>query len=275
MSLETSARNGRAWRAFDSAGTAVWTAPDASAKLAKGLGHAVAAAVHYLAPAETAGVGNLCPWSTKGCRLTCLNTAGRAGILLPGHRTNAILRARRRRARAFMLARPQYLARMLKEARRHVAHATADGFEAALRPNGTSDLPFEKILPELFALGCPVYDYTKSRKRALDYVAGRMPAAYHLTYSASERDSVADLVALASAGLGIAVVFDSAACADVLARGSWLGFPIIDGDESDARYLDRQRHGIPAGGYFIALRAKGRAKRDASGFVRRGCGGGA
>lgn len=272
MSRAASARNLRAWRAFDAAGTSVWTAPDASAKLAKGLSHAVAAAVHYLAPAETAGVGNLCPWSTAGCRLTCLNTSGRAGILLPGHRTNAILRARRRRARAFMLARAPYLARMLEEARRHVAHATAEGFAPALRPNGTSDLPFEKILPELFNIGCPVYDYTKSRQRALDYVAGRMPPTYHLTFSASERDSVADLVALATAGLGIAVVFDSAACSDVLARGTWLGFPVIDGDESDARYLDRKRHGIPSGGYFIALRAKGRAKKDRTGFVRR-CGG--
>lgn len=275
--LETSgpldARGIRAWRALVAAGTDIWTAPDASAKLAKGLAHAVAAAVHYLAPADSAGVGNLCPWSTPGCRAGCLNTSGRAGILLPGRRTNAILRARRRRARAFMLARPLYLARMLAEATRHVANARAAGLEPALRPNGTSDLPVERILPALFNLGAPVYDYTKSRARMLAFLAGRLPANYHLTFSAAEVDADSSLVDLLGMGAGVAMVFDAAAHAAVLAAGTWQGFPVVDGDESDARYLDRIRHGIPDRvGYVVALRAKGRAKRDRSGFVRR-CGG--
>lgn len=270
------ARGLRAWQALRAAGTAVWTAPDASAKLAKGLAHAVSAAVHYLAPASTAGVGNLCPWSTPGCRAGCLHTAGRAGILLPGRRTNAILRARRRRARAFMLARAPYLARMLAEAQRHVASARAAGFEPALRPNGTSDLPWERILPALFDLGAPVYDYTKSRARIGRFLRGELPPNYHLTYSAHEFDSPEALADLLRDGAGVAVVFDAAAHAETLAAGTWQGFPVVDGDESDARYLDRMRHGIPDRvGYVVALRAKGKAKRDRSGFVRRACGGGA
>lgn len=278
--LETSgrldARALRAWRALRAAGTSVWTAPDASAKLAKGLSHYVAAAVHYLAPADSAGVGNLCPWSTPGCRAGCLNTSGRAGILLPGRRTNAILRARRRRARAFMLARPQYLARMLAEAQRHVANARAAGFDPALRPNGTSDLPFERILPALYTLGAPVYDYTKSRARIGRFLRGELPQNYHLTYSAHEYDSAEALADLLRSGAGVAMVFDAAAHAAVLASGTWQGFRVVDGDESDARYLDRVRHGIPDRvGYVVALRAKGKAKRDRSGFVRRACGGGA
>ena len=42
---------------------------------------------------------------------------------------------------------------------------------------------------------------------------------------------------------------------------SWNGFPIYDGDDTDIRFMD------PKGGYIIGLRAKGKAKKDNSGFV--------
>lgn len=38
------------------------------------------------------------------------------------------------------------------------------------------------------------------------------------------------------------------------------GFPVFDGDDTDARFLDPKRH-------VIGLRAKGTAKKDTSGFV--------
>jgi hypothetical protein len=41
---------------------------------------------------------------------------------------------------------------------------------------------------------------------------------------------------------------------------TWQGFPVINGDESDLRFLD------PAG-VVVGLKAKGDAKKDASGFV--------
>ena len=42
---------------------------------------------------------------------------------------------------------------------------------------------------------------------------------------------------------------------------SWKGFPVYDGDDTDVRFLD------PKGGYVIGLRAKGKAKKDKTGFV--------
>ena len=41
---------------------------------------------------------------------------------------------------------------------------------------------------------------------------------------------------------------------------TWNGYPVIDGDRHDARFLDPQ-------GCVIGLRAKGTARKDTSGFV--------
>ena len=43
---------------------------------------------------------------------------------------------------------------------------------------------------------------------------------------------------------------------------TWHGFTVIDGDDDDLRYLDM-------GGVVIGLKAKGKAKKDTSGFVVR------
>jgi hypothetical protein len=41
---------------------------------------------------------------------------------------------------------------------------------------------------------------------------------------------------------------------------SWEGFPTLDGDKNDLRFLDQKNS-------VVALKAKGKAKKDASGFV--------
>ena len=42
---------------------------------------------------------------------------------------------------------------------------------------------------------------------------------------------------------------------------TWRGYPVIDGDEHDARFTDA------GAGVIIGLRAKGKARHDSSGFV--------
>ena len=42
---------------------------------------------------------------------------------------------------------------------------------------------------------------------------------------------------------------------------TWKGYPVYDGDDTDARFLD------PKGGYVVGLRTKGKAKKDTDGFV--------
>jgi hypothetical protein len=45
----------------------------------------------------------------------------------------------------------------------------------------------------------------------------------------------------------------------------WYGYEVVDGDSTDLRFLD------PKGGYVIGLRAKGKARKDTSGFVVQSC----
>ena len=56
---------------------------------------------------------------------------------------------------------------------------------------------------------------------------------------------------------------DKATKARALSLGAWLGSPVIDGDEHDARHLG------PDTGHVVALLAKGEARKDSTGFTLR------
>ena len=56
-------------------------------------------------------------------------------------------------------------------------------------------------------------------------------------------------------GINVAVVFRNAELPD-----KWLGIKVINGDKHDLRFKD-------AKGCIVGLKAKGKAKKDKSGFV--------
>jgi hypothetical protein len=102
------------------------------------------------------------------------------------------------------------------------------------------------------------YDYTKIANRK------RLPANYHLTFSLADGNDSEASRALDN-GLSVAAVFRNKA---TVARYERTGFelaglpvPVVNGDESDLRFLDPR-------GVIVALYAKGNATKDASGFVR-------
>jgi hypothetical protein len=101
------------------------------------------------------------------------------------------------------------------------------------------------------------YDYTKLANRK------GVPANYDLTFSYSGVPAYAPYVAKAVAkGERIAVVFRNRAIVEtMLANGeTFLGLPVVDGDDTDIRHLDPR-------GAIVALYAKGKARKDTSGFV--------
>jgi hypothetical protein len=172
-----------------------------------------------------------------------------------------------------------------------VRGALRRGLRPAVRLNGTSDLAWESIAPDLFLdfPGVIFYDYTKSAARvrrmleARDWSASvdspatvigrRVPAwwprNYDLTFSWSGTNG-ADAVALLRSGARVAVPFHGRP--PVGARVAWTGGPVwrasadlptwdvIDGDSTDLRFLD-------PGACIVGLKAKGPAKRDRSGWV--------
>ena len=139
------------------------------------------------------------------------------------------------------------------------AYATARGWRVAVRLNGTSDLRWEAFAASLFSEHADVnfYDYTKVSDRVTN---PNLPANYTLVYSRSERAGSERMARFVLAmGFNVAIVFNTRRGQSLPA--TWGGYPVIDGDETDLRYLD------PAGS-VVGLRAKGRARSAvAGGFV--------
>lgn len=233
-------------------------------KLAKGEKRGYRSAVLHLAPHTLSGF-NVCPAATAGCSAACLNTAGRGGIGLQRNGTNTIQEARKRRTLEFFGDRPAFMGRLTHELELFFEQCRRDGFKPAVRLNGTSDIRWETVpvdgAPHVMGLfpHVPFYDYTKLANRR------GLPANYHLTYSLAEGPvSWKGHLAALENGMNVAVVLSG--CGESRFPrpfpAKWNGRRLIDGDTSDLRFLDPR-------GVYVGLRAKGRAKTDTTGFVRR------
>jgi hypothetical protein len=208
-----------------------------------GLGYLTAGM--YLAPYKLSGK-NFCPWASAGCIAACLFTSGRGKY----QRTK---NARMRRSRLFIENRRAFVEQLHAEIARFVLFCRRRGKRPAIRLNGTSDLAWERIAPQLFTDFPEVqfYDYTKGMRRMLAFLNGDMPHDYHLTFSRSEVNE-ADCIDILSRGGNVAAVFSEM-------PSDWYGFPVYDADTHDLRFLDP--YGV--GG----LHMKGRARHDRTGFV--------
>ena len=201
----------------------------------------------YLAPASVSGVANVCPMSTQGCRDACLFTAGN-----PVNR--AMITTARINKTKFMVDSPESFRDCLRyDINKLVRKADKANMIPAVRINGTSDLPKLAIgLAKEFPT-VQFYDYTKIPKPY-----NRLLPNYHVTFSLSENNHIEALDVLKH-GMNVAVVFNKVK-GEVLPE-QWHGFKVVDGDISDLRFLDEQ-------GVVVGLRAKGKAKKDTSGFVQ-------
>lgn len=194
-----------------------------------------------LSPANESGF-NTCARASEGCKKACIFTSGRGGLF------PAVNRARVAKTLAFFGQRDAFFTMLRRDLERGRAQARRKGLTLAVRLNVFSDLPWERIAPWIFTEFRDVqfYDYTK--------VPGRVtPRNYHLTFSRSEVNEQ-DALAEYARGRNVAVVFDSK---ELPKR--WNGKRVLNGDETDLRFLDRR--GI------VGLYAKGDGRKDASGFV--------
>jgi len=225
-----------------------------NAKILKGekLGY-ITKGIH-LAPANLSGY-ETCRWRSKGCTMSCLNTAGRGQM-------NTIQDSRIAKTKLFFEQRLNFLAKLSKEIASTIKSAKKKEMEAVFRPNLTSDLLWEDIkfedgetildkFPET-----QFYDYTKSFGRMAQFINGELPSNYHLTFSASENNQKLVEMVLQMGG-NVAVVFRNQL------PKTWKGIEVINGDENDLRFLDKK-------GVIVGLIEKGRAKKDETGFVQEG-----
>ena len=208
----------------------------------------------HLAPANLSGY-ETCRWRSKGCTMSCLNTAGRGQM-------NSVQDSRIAKTKLFFEQKFDFLAKLSKEITSTIKSAIKKEMQAVFRLNLTSDLVWEDIRDEenetIFDMFPDVqfYDYTKSFQRMAQFLNGNFPSNYHLTFSRSENNQkLVDMVL--EMGGNVAVVFRNQL------PKTWNGFEVVNGDETDLRFLDKQ-------GVVVGLIEKGMAKKDETGFVQEG-----
>lgn len=223
------------------------TSPKGQAKMAKSAKSGVYLPyILHLSPAKSSGY-QVCPKATKGCIAGCLNTAG-MGVY------KNVQKARIERTKLYYEQRPQFLEQLEREIAKAERKAIKEGKQLTMRLNGTSDLQWERLkvfggktIFEVFP-NVIFYDYTKIAKRNPNPFPN-----YSLTFSAAENNQRDVETALAN-GMNVAVVFRKNL------PSTWKGLHVIDGDIDDLRFLDPRQ-------VIVGLRAKGRAKKDTTGFV--------
>ena len=221
----------------------------ANPKIQKGTKLGYLSFILHLAPSTLSG-HNTCPKATKGCIAACLNTAGRGGMFKKGENTNMIQKARIRKTEYFYNDRAGFMKDLYADICKGIRLANKLGLTPVFRLNGTSDLSWEKYemtegknVFDVFA-GIQFYDYTKVLGRKVKHIEN-----YHLTFSKADGND-SDVAEALMQGMSVVAVYDK------IPEG------VPSADETDLRFLDPK-------GIMLGLKAKGRAKKDYSGFVIR------
>lgn len=251
--------------------------PESNPKIAKnGKVVGVLSAPLHLAPFDLSGF-QVCAQASAGCAAACLHTAGNPAYMAGKDAS------RKAKTQAYFKARKAFMAVLFFEIAAHERKAIAQGMECGVRLNATSDLPWERrkvtiedngrVWSETLMEAFPAvsfYDYTKITKRALAAAKGdNWPVNYHLTFSKAE-DNDRAVAAVLEAGGNVSVVMGRDKYKQAVADGFLQGMGIVpadahrvtDGDAHDYRPADPK-------GCIVALKAKGDAKGDTSGFVVR------
>jgi len=161
-----------------------------------------------------------------------------------GENTNVIQKARIRKTVQYFEQRDTFLADLEADIRKGIKMAERLGLKPAFRLNGTSDLSVEKWgIIEKFPT-VQFYDYTKVLGRKTAHLPN-----YHLTFSKADGND-ADCAKALAQGMSVVAVYDA------IPEG------VPSADETDLRFLDPK-------GVMLGLKAKGRAKKDYTGFVIR------
>jgi hypothetical protein len=214
-----------------------------NAKTAK---NSIETLILYLAPFTQNSKGiNLCPKATAGCAAACLFTAGRGAF-------SNVAQSRMNRTEYYLHDRKTFLSQIAKEINNKAKKVPT----LAVRLNGTSDIKLVEMLTLTHDIAPNVvfYDYTKIPSKA----GNRKTTQGHdyiVTYSFNEgKDAIPNALEVLNRGGNVAAVFRKEL------PDTFLGYLVIDGDASDIEMLNHR-------GVILGLKAKGKAKKDTTGFV--------
>lgn len=205
--------------------------------------------IMHLAPSTLSGY-QVCPMASPGCASACLNLSGMGKF-------SNVQSARITKTQWFFQDRGGFMDELVKEVASAIKASQKQNLTAVFRLNGTSDIRWEMVgvvkngveyanimvaFPQ-----AQFYDYTKIPNRR------DLPANYHLTFSRSEVNELEALQMLSAGVMNVAVVFDEL-------PKKWAGVTVVDGTETDLRFLDDRA-------VVVGLKANGKARQDATGFT--------
>jgi hypothetical protein len=229
--------------------------------------------IMYLTPhKDNASRANACPNASKGCIAACLFNSGNA-------RFNQVQAGRYNKSNYLIEDPKVFLEQLDQEIGKLSKRYLKKSNKLCIRLNGTSDWAWEnkeeridiidgkevkipsfvvrdgknifELYPEI-----QFYDYTKTAARI-----GNTPANYHLTFSRSESNQE-EVIQVLNGGGNVAAVFTEL-------PETYLGYPVVDGDQDDLRFLDGSN--VVVGLTHKKASTKGGGKRNdlaiSSGFV--------
>jgi len=207
--------------------------------------------IMYLRPFTLNSKGiNICSHASVNCAAVCLETAGHGAFA-------SVQNARAKRTEFYINNRREFLMQLSYEIMKKYTTAKKRGEKIAFRLNGTSDLDFVHLLNKYTGLDisqlsdwATFYDYSKNLHRVIRYKDHKN---YTVTFSRSESNHTETDQAI-KLGINVAAVFSG----DLPQR--YKGAKVVDGDSSDLVMLYNK-------GIVLGLKAKGKARKDTSGFV--------
>lgn len=223
-----------------------------------------------LSPHKSSGIANLCKDSTTGCRDSCvLQFAGRRVM-------DSVRKASRNRTALFFDDRKLFESLLLLELATEGVKATHNEKLLLCRLNVASDLPWERLCPQVFTVPSVhrFYDYTATYSRALQSLEWQLP--YDLTFSVKETTTIEKTQTILDNGGNVAIVVDSLyqpaqkrfGCFPSYVQIGDKEYQTVDGDIHDVRLRV-----VDGCGKVILLRNKGTnaAKRNAvvTGFAHQ------
>ena len=232
--------------------------------------------VIFMLPAESAGLGDMCPGATPECIGNCIDKTGRnkfTSAQLGKFKRTAFLYLAPEQFRTQVVSEIQKITRKCKRTMAAEAltpcETGAVTMGVAIRGDGTTDLGLAQWLSEAPEVDHDVvsfYDYTKMARRARTEWPN-----WHVTLSAKSLAHAVQIGAREGDRTNLAIVVKRkgsesraaaiAAVQEVLTNGApWWTGPIVNGDISDARFLDPQ-------GALVLLFAKGPALKTGGEFV--------
>lgn len=224
---------------------------ESSAKTIKGESIGFLTGIIYLVPDA-----KLCPLAElAGCMIPCLKSSGRGAF-------NSVQKARQAKTQFFYENQRAFLLSACADIWSLNRRAEKLGLIPLIRLNGTSDISYENLII-LNGLNIfqefpdsQFYDYTKIPTRNLK---GKTSGNYDLTYSYSALtpEKITHKGLLNPDNSRVAVVFMKKADIPL----SFNGWAVIDGDNTDVRHIEPKA-------VVVGLYAKGKAKKDYSGFTQ-------